>query len=379
MMRCKKRKEKGISLISLVIAVTLIIILTNVMIYNMKNNLVVGKLQGMQNDIENLQDKVSAYYAQYGKIPASVKYTNIDEMKSAGIISNAVDTGEFYVLDLGAIENVTLNYGQDYETVKSMTDSEEVSQYTDLYIINQASHNIFYPRGIEIDGEKLYTNYTSRDVDTEEVVLHYVENVKIPDGYKYVNGTKTEGIIIQDEATNEQYTWVVLNKEILAVPEGLIVENEEEFIKSVNVFNGYYQATEDSTKGFALTIEEKWSPVYDKNGKYVDENEDTAIIPAGFKVSQTPGTNTIEEGLVIQDEEGNQFVWVPVEPDEFKRLDWENWSGTGEVTELSEDYIENEENDPTGEYAQIPPARCRNRNSCRLRADARCSVKARRE
>lgn len=45
---------------------------------------------------------------------------------------------------------------------------------------------------------------------------------------------------------------------------------------------------------------------------YKDKNEDIATIPAGFAVSQIEGENTIDEGLVIIDNEGNEFVWIPV-------------------------------------------------------------------
>ena len=42
-------------------------------------------------------------------------------------------------------------------------------------------------------------------------------------------------------------------------------------------------------------------------------NGDTAVIPAGFAVSQVEGENTIADGLVIIDKNGNEFVWIPVE------------------------------------------------------------------
>ena len=49
-----------------------------------------------------------------------------------------------------------------------------------------------------------------------------------------------------------------------------------------------------------------------------------AVIPKGFKVSDVSGEQTIAEGLVIQDEEGNEFVWVPVNEEEFNRTEWED-------------------------------------------------------
>ena len=49
-----------------------------------------------------------------------------------------------------------------------------------------------------------------------------------------------------------------------------------------------------------------------ENKEYIDNNEDKAIIPAGFAVSQVEGENIIDDGLVIIDKNGNEFVWIPV-------------------------------------------------------------------
>ena len=79
-----------------------------------------------------------------------------------------------------------------------------------------------------------------------------------------------------------------------------------------------------------------------ENKEYKDKNEDTVTIPAGFAVSQVEGENTIEDGLVIIDSKGNEFVWVPVENfDEFKReyfgtVEQKWWTGTFVTDGLSE-------------------------------------------
>ena len=55
-----------------------------------------------------------------------------------------------------------------------------------------------------------------------------------------------------------------------------------------------------------------------ENTEYTDSEETTITIPKGFKVSDvaktedTDGEQTVSTGLVIQDAEGNEFVWVPV-------------------------------------------------------------------
>ncbi len=220
MIKGKIKNAKGISLVSLAIAVIVLVILTNIIIYNARDNLKVGNLKEMQNDIMNLRDKVSSYYAQNGKIPASLRYTNIEAIKQANLISDNVDEGEFFVIDLSALDNLTLNYGKDFEKVKgknSLTEEEE-KNFTDLYIINETSHNIFYVEGIKLDNEIFYTDYTSEDVDLEAVDLRYVDNVKIPEGFYYVGGTKDTGIVISDvkgddlENTKQgnQFVWVLV-------------------------------------------------------------------------------------------------------------------------------------------------------------------------
>ena len=54
-----------------------------------------------------------------------------------------------------------------------------------------------------------------------------------------------------------------------------------------------------------------------ENQLYKDKNGDTVTIPAGFAVSQVEGENTIKDGLVVIDKKGNEFVWVPVNKENF--------------------------------------------------------------
>ena len=43
----------------------------------------------------------------------------------------------------------------------------------------------------------------------------------------------------------------------------------------------------------------------------VDEKGNTVVVPEGFKVLTSEAT-TVDKGIVIEDENGNQFVWIPV-------------------------------------------------------------------
>ena len=48
-----------------------------------------------------------------------------------------------------------------------------------------------------------------------------------------------------------------------------------------------------------------------ENVTAVDDKGNTVVVPEGFKVVISEGT-TVDKGIVIEDESGNQFVWIPV-------------------------------------------------------------------
>lgn len=288
------KSQNGVTLTSLVIAVAVILILTGTIIVNVTGNLRTEKLRNMQSDIENLRDKVSTYYAQYGKIPAdaSIEYTNINNLQSAGVISEVADTGKFYVLDLSAMDNVTLNYGKDYEKIRNeeATTAEQINSLTDLYIINETSHNIFYVEGIELDGDTYYTDYTADDIDTAYVDFRYYDGVEIPDGFYYAGGTKDTGLVISDVQGDDldnskggnQFVWIP-------------VENASDYVR-----NTTYADTNVSEAAYTDTgyLPDGIQPDTDREG-YNEEAEKQAVMNAkGFFVSRFEAGNDGSDNLI---------------------------------------------------------------------------------
>lgn len=331
-MKYKLKQEKGITMVALVITVIILMILTNVLIYNAQDNVYIKTLTNLYNDIDMLRDKVSAYYSEYGKIPAEIKYTNIGELKNANILGASDKEDEFYVIDLEAMQGISLNYGKDYEKVK--TDKENANNYTDLYIINENSHNIFYIDGIEIKEnnkiKKYYTDYIEADQTT--VDLRYIDGILIPNGYFYIGKTKdssgNESIVISntqgetvDENKTNQYVWTKQVSKIEDVPSSIKLDTnqkEYQFIESVNTYKGYFKNQEGKVQYITID-EEKWSETYTKEMDYKDINGDTVKIPEGFKVSMSPTMNIIENGLVVKDSKDNEWVWVVVPNSVFKK------------------------------------------------------------
>ena len=355
------KQEKGITMIALVVTVMILLIITNVLIYNAQDSMHIKALTNLYNDIELLKEKVSEYYERYGEIPAKIKYTNLSDLENAKILSKNNDIGDFYVIDLEAMQGITLNYGKDYEQIKN--NEEKANEYKNIYIINKNSHNIFYVQGITIKENDIqktyYTNYTEPDETT--VDLKYIDGILIPDGYYYIGKYKDnngyESIVIStnreenvENITENQYIWQKKISNTSSMEDFASIkltdeQNEQDFLKSVSNYKGYFKNRMTDIDAIYLPIEEnKWSEEYTENGRYEDKNGDIAYIPKGFRVSLAEGTNQIRNGLVITDEidennisTGNEFVWIPVDNfDEFIR------QGIGN-SELSEaDFITTE-------------------------------------
>jgi len=363
-MKDKLKQNKGVTMIALVATIVILLILTNMLIYNAQDSVHIQAINNLYSDIELLRNKVSAYYHEYGQIPAEIQYTNISQLQNANILSQNNDIiDEFYVIDLEAMQGITLNYGKDYENIK--LDEKNADNYTDVYIINKNSHNIFYAEGIAIQQDEItsiyYTDYIEPDETT--IDLRYIEGILIPDGYyytgEYTDGSGNESLVISnnkdenvDETSENQYIWQKQISVIEQVPATVVLseddgQNEDEFIKSVNHYKGYFKNAITNKVVYLPVKENKWSEVCTENTEYTDKNGDTAYIPKGFRVSLAEGTNEVRSGLVITDEidengnsTGNEFVWIPVNDFyEFTRedfgenpIDEENFS-TDQLTE----------------------------------------------
>ena len=98
-----------------------------------------------------------------------------------------------------------------------------------------------------------------------------------------------------------------------------------------------------------------------ENHPYTDKNGNIATVPAGFAVSQVEGENIIDDGLVVIDSNGNEFVWVPVEITEEEKdagVTFESkyprteFADNVPITGLSANYTEPYANGYEGEYKE---------------------------
>ncbi len=126
-----------------VIFIPIVIAIFIVLIVSINNGVSLSKLNSMSQDIEVLDDNIALYYLNYGYIPVKDK---INFKYSA----NPNDNDLYYKIDLSKLESIYLNYGK-------------MKSQDDFYIINEASHTIYYFKGVEYKNKIYYTrdvNYT---------------------------------------------------------------------------------------------------------------------------------------------------------------------------------------------------------------------------
>jgi len=179
------KNNQGLTLISLILTVIIILIITAAMIYNTKNQLQMKTVQNLSNDIETLRAKVDDYYLKYGELPKLSNYTYPNDNRVTDPVSkddfedlinkkakerdavlntkvNEKDGDEYIVIDIEKLDNLTLIYGYDeeYKHVKltgNVVDYEDDEVESEIYVINTKTHQIYFPHGIFVDNVMYYT------------------------------------------------------------------------------------------------------------------------------------------------------------------------------------------------------------------------------
>lgn len=145
------KNEKGITLIVLLITVIIMILISGTVITISMDRFKINDTRKLINDLELLQEKVSNYYLQYESLPIlrNTDGTAKQYTKALNFKTDSGDNGVYYIIDLLALDNISLNYGK--EGFKDPNNSN------DLYIINEKTHTIYYVRGIEFGEDAKYS------------------------------------------------------------------------------------------------------------------------------------------------------------------------------------------------------------------------------
>lgn len=130
-----RKSNNGITIISLVLTIIILLILSSIIVYSVRNSKnSSAPYNSMIADIVLLEDKILVYYNKYGDIP-----------KRDSASPNNIDGTNYYEIDLSKLENLSLNYGK-----KNNGDN-------DIYLVNDQL-KVYYKLGVELDGQTYHIN-----------------------------------------------------------------------------------------------------------------------------------------------------------------------------------------------------------------------------
>ena len=270
------KKQKGITLVSLIITIVLLLIITGTTVYTSVDRFKINNLKKMYNDIELLDDKVNNYYLKYGGLPVikdaqnnpvSYTHTAIDFNKDVN------DNNNYYIIDLSAIGNITLNYGKDgYESPNSSDD---------VYIINEKSHTVYYVRGIEYtDGNLYHSKKVDGDIN-EDTIPPTTPEIKVVDGDEIIENNYKTNVTLEFVPGKDNDSGV--NKTTYSINGN----NEQE----INLLeNNQYKISEKGI--YEVTLK-----TYDNNNNV---SEATRTIYVGVEYLESTGTQYINTGVMAR-------------------------------------------------------------------------------
>lgn len=139
------KKEKGVTLMSLIVVIMLMLIISATVVNVSYKRFEINNFNKLQTDIELLKDKISNYYLKYGGLPVLRNSSNKPIKYTYSVLNfskNSADNSTYYIIDLEAMDGITLNYG------KEGYDNPNTSK--DVYIINELTHTVYYVEGVKL-------------------------------------------------------------------------------------------------------------------------------------------------------------------------------------------------------------------------------------
>lgn len=283
-----KEKNKGITLISLIITIIILLILAGISILSLTKINLFG------------QAKNAKEQTAIAKAEEEIKLV-LNEWKIEQATNNSIKIEDFL--------NTKANESKKIDSFEK-TEDEKYNIYKDQYVVVINSKGDII-EGIQKSGPRpVISNIKITTNGIDEALDNSIKT-----------GTKLQ---INFDSSINNGTIKSITPEVPYTTNG--TENEKQFTV-VGTING-----QDYSKTFTVSVENKYIKPFkgttveeaikygdvlniNKNIELKDSKNNKIVIPAGFKV--TPDANTVDKGIVIEDTtetetNGSQFVWIPV-------------------------------------------------------------------
>ena len=159
---------------------------------------------------------------------------------------------------------------------------------------------------------------TDGNITVEKSLVDILENELTDAKYTVTPGTNQITVAYSSPTYSKTYT-IAVTKKLATLGEAANGEDEEdrdiniEFAITGTKLNAANLSSLSSIS--ALPTVTAGTKATEKS-RYTDSQNNIAVIPEGFTVSNVTGEQNVNTGLVIKDDDGNEFVWIPVDIDQ---------------------------------------------------------------
>ena len=169
-----KNEKKGISLIILIVTITVAIILAVAVVTSLDSSIRESRLNSFAYEIATIEDAVKSYYISEGTFPTDLEneqqeFDNINNVKNLYQLDdeflketelNKDTDNSFFVVDLSMLEAQNININQNDGTTEEKK-----------FICAYPSFNVYYLKGISVNGTKYYSITSKIDERIKKNVL----------------------------------------------------------------------------------------------------------------------------------------------------------------------------------------------------------------
>jgi len=342
-MRINPKSQKG--------AVTLMVLITMLFLMAFLMSLYVITSNKAQTSAETTKEIAKKYnnigeadiiYNSYFATEDVIPIYNVEQLKKIGSGEQIEVDGKIYTFlpNANYVLKSDLNLGGYYDTTAEKWTAEDENIWEPLPLSNYTFTGVLDGFGNTITG--LYINNEYDEQGLFGTLDGTIKNITIKDSF--IGGRNYVGAIAgKNNGTIENChnKAIVIGVDFVGGIAGNLSEdlikcsNTGNIIGDTNVTGGYFKSIETGD-----TIEVWNNYVLEENAYFVSGSY-TATAPKGFKVSKNIFEQTIEDGMVIQDADENEFVWVPVNligTDEEKSLSFEKIRTTYDNSSYAEPY-----------------------------------------
>jgi Tfp pilus assembly protein PilE len=290
-------KNKGISLITLIITIIVVVILAGAVILALANNNPVESAEkaAFKNNVAEYNHELQLWISsQYANNAGSFDQSKINktgtEAKNEKIISSlkAEDESKFSIVQGKLIYSGTNSTESVWAVEVGIISQYDSEAPTIAFETNGVTNTLTASTIVNVEDLNIDANTLQYVWDTQKTVIP-------TSGWK----SFTSGENITQSTTGTWYLWVRANDTKGNINTGKVsnafVVVEESIVGAVQTVNKTFTG---GTSGFAYN---------------------NPVIPAGFVAVNTTAANwnnlstSYDSGLVIQDIAGNQFIWVPID------------------------------------------------------------------